>query len=223
MGDLISLAERRSDRPAQALCRREEDVSFYFDLSSPWTYLAAERVDRLFGGVRWCAALGGALMGEPDVLDWQGRANRRAVERRAVELGMPLIWPDMWPTSGRSAMRVATLAIEMDRAAPFALAASRLAFCGGYDLDDPEVLAEAAAAAGIDLREALDAAADADRDAILESATLELLAYGADALPAIAVGARLYCGEPRLAPAAAAAASPQLPPDRPHTGAGLGV
>ena len=49
---------------------------------------------------------------------------------------------------GRQAMRVAALAAEQDRAAPFVLAAGRLAFCGGYDLDDPETIAEAAAAAG---------------------------------------------------------------------------
>ncbi len=35
--------------------------------------------------------------------------------------------------------------------AQFALAAMRLAFCGGFDLEDPEILAEAAAAAGIPL------------------------------------------------------------------------
>ena len=36
---------------------------------------------------------------------------------------------------------------EGGRGAGFVLAASRLAFCGGFDLEDPEILAEAAAAA----------------------------------------------------------------------------
>lgn len=218
MGDVISLAERRTERPPAMLRLQDASVSFYFDLSSPWTYLAAERVDRLFGGVRWSPTLGGAMMDPPTGADRSGRGARRAVELRAVELGMPLVWPDRWPASGRSAMRLATLAEEQGRAAPFALAAGRLAFCGGYDLDDPEVLAEAAAAAGIGLRDALDAAGDSERDALLEESTLELLAYGADALPAFAVGDRLYCGEALLGAAVAAASAPRLPPDRPDSG-----
>ena len=82
-----------------------------------------------------------------------GRARRSprsasAVEERADELQLPLVWPEAQPAPGRSAMRVAALAAERGRAAEFVLAASRLAFCGGYDVDDPEILAEAAAAAG---------------------------------------------------------------------------
>ena len=66
--------------------------------------------------------------------------------------------------SGQAAMRVAAMASERGMAAPFVLAAGRLAFCGGYDLDDPEVIAEAAAAAALALDEALVAAAQIRRD-----------------------------------------------------------
>src|SRR3712207_6951120 len=44
----------------------------------------------------------------------------------------------------------------------------RLAFCGGYDLEDPEVLGEAAAAAGIGLDDCLRAARDEGRDGAME-------------------------------------------------------
>ena len=40
-------------------------------------------------------------------------------------------------------------AAQQGRGAAFVLAATRLAFCGGFDLDDLEILAEAAAAAGL--------------------------------------------------------------------------
>ena len=175
-------------------------VSFYFDLISPWTYLAAERVERHFAGVRWRPVV-------PDVLapEETDDAARRAVEERAAELRMPLVWPEAWPTDGRSAVRVASLAAQRGRAAPFVLAASRLAFCGGYDLDDPEALAEAAAAAGLGLDECLQAAGDLRRDGPLERTALCLLAQGADALPVLVVGHVLFCGERRLAEAAAMA------------------
>ena len=84
------------------------------------------------------------------------------------------------------------------------LAASRLAFCGGFDIDDPELLAEAAAAAGIGLRETLAAAGDVARDGPIEEAGRTLLAAGATRLPALRVGRLLFCGEGRLLEAAAA-------------------
>jgi 2-hydroxychromene-2-carboxylate isomerase len=118
---------------------------------------------------------------------------------------MPLVWPETWPSAGRSALRVASLAAQRGRAAPFVLAASRLAFCGGYDLDDPEALAEAAAAAGLGLDESLKAAGDLRRDGALERAGLRLLAQGADELPVFVVGHVLFCGERRLGEAAAMA------------------
>jgi 2-hydroxychromene-2-carboxylate isomerase len=102
-------------------------------------------------------------------------------------------------------MRVAALAAECGRGSAFVLAASRLAFCGGFDLDDPEILAEAAAAAGLGLDAALEAAADAGRDGPIEEAGRRLLAQGADRLPVLQVGRTLFCGEERLSEAAAAA------------------
>jgi len=57
-------------------------------------------------------------------------------------------------------MRAAVHACDVDRGPAFVLAATRLAFCGGFDLDDPEVLAEAAAAAGLELDACLHAGGD---------------------------------------------------------------
>jgi 2-hydroxychromene-2-carboxylate isomerase len=200
LGELISLAARRAARAGTGMPPVRPRVSFYFDLVSPWTYLAAERVERQFADVRWRPVVPDALA--PEESD---EAARHAVELRAAELRMPLVWPETWPSAGRSAMRVASLAAERGRAAPFVLAASRLAFCGGYDLDDPEALAEAAAAAGLGLEECLQAAGDLRRDGPLERAGLRLLAQGADALPVFVVGHLLFCGERRLGEAAAMA------------------
>jgi 2-hydroxychromene-2-carboxylate isomerase len=211
MGNVISLAERRASRSGSAdrAHRRLQRprATFFFDVSSPWTYLAAERADRMFNALRWRPVLADAL-GRAGVLAPQGGDEaRRAVEERAAALRLPLVWPETSPTAGRSAMRVAALAAEQDRAAPFVLAAGRLAFCGGYDIDDPETLAEAAAVAGIGLDEALAAARDHGRDVILEREALRLVQHGADALPALRVGRNLFCGEHRLAEASVAASA----------------
>jgi 2-hydroxychromene-2-carboxylate isomerase len=149
MGEVISLAQRREERRRGELVRSGRPRAvFYFDLASPFTYLAAERVDRLFPGVEWRPAfLDAVCAGDP--LSDAGIRERlaSAAHARADELHMPLVWPERYPAAGRAAMRVAALAAQEGRAAPFVLAASRLAFCGGFDLDDPETLAEAAAAA----------------------------------------------------------------------------
>ena len=66
-------------------------------------------------------------------------------------------------------MRAAAYAAEQGRGRDFVLAAGRLAFCGGFDLDDPEILAEAAAAAGIPLEDCFHAAGDPRRDGAAEA------------------------------------------------------
>jgi 2-hydroxychromene-2-carboxylate isomerase len=102
-------------------------------------------------------------------------------------------------------MRVASLAAQHGVGAPFALAASRLVYCGSFDIDAPEILAEAAVLAGIDARAARQAAGEAGRDGPIEEAGQLLLAAGADRLPVLRVDRTLFCGEHRLDEAAVAA------------------
>jgi 2-hydroxychromene-2-carboxylate isomerase len=207
MGDVIRLDERRSARAA-AMERAPTRLkaTFFFDLASPFTYLAAERVERMFPALTWRPALSEALhAGNPLSAMADREAAQSAAERRARQLHMPLVWPDAYPSGARVAMRVAALAASNGgHAAPFVLAAGRLAFCGGFDLDDPEVLAEAAAAAGLGLPEVMAAAGDRSRDGEMEATGLRLLAQGADRLPVLRVGRTLFCGEHRIAEAAAA-------------------
>jgi 2-hydroxychromene-2-carboxylate isomerase len=208
MGEVILLAERCGRRAGTRVRRHSElaRTEFLFDLACPFTYLAAERVDRAFEAVVWTPVSGAALTRQSGVSDpVAARRLYRAVEARAAQLRMPLVWPERFPAEVRAAMRVATYAAECGRGAAFALAAGRLAYCGGFDLEDPEIIAEAAAAAGLGLDGCLEAARDEARDGMLESAGRRLLAAGADMLPALRVGRALFSGEERVAEAAAAA------------------
>src|SRR3954468_16970350 len=185
MADVISLADHRAARLRATAAGVPETprrrVTFFFDLASPFTYLAVDRIDRLFPDARWVPASGEALhRGDP----WSDPAARAAADRRASALHIPLSWPDRPAEGAVGAMRAAAHAADCGKAAPFVIAASRLAFCGGFDLDDPEVLAEAAAAAGLGLEGCLAAARDASRDVAIEEAGRALLAAGADRLPA---------------------------------------
>jgi len=200
---VVSLEARRQGRPARGGGRADRPrTAFHFDLADPGTYLAAERVDRLFGGVAWIPAslevMRAARGGGGDA------SSDETVMARAGALRMPLVWPERHPAPRPAAMRAAAYASEKGRGAPFVLAASRLAFCGGFDLDDPEVLAEAAAAAGLGLRDCLHAAGDPARDAEMEREAHRLVAAGADRLPVVRVGRLVFAGEERI-PAASAA------------------
>jgi 2-hydroxychromene-2-carboxylate isomerase len=206
MGEVIRLADRRQARRPRARQRVPVRAQFLFDLSCPFTYLAAERVERAFDDVVWTAASATALRrGSLATDDEALTVVRVAAEERAATLRLPLVWPETWPADVPAAMRAASFAAQSGRGAAFVLAAGRLAFCGGFDLDDPEILAEAAAAAGVGLDGCLRAAGDRGRDGAMEAASRRLLAVGADRLPALRVGRALYWGEGQVAEAAAAA------------------
>jgi 2-hydroxychromene-2-carboxylate isomerase len=190
MSDVIQLAKRPAPQSPEIAA-----ATFFFDLASPDTYLVAERVERRFGDAGWQAA----------AVEPAGPAGERelapameAVELRARELRMPLIWPERYPVEVPTAMRVAVYAGERGCAAAFAIAAGRLAFCGGFDIEDPAILADAAAASGLDVKEALAAARDARYDAPSLAAGRALWVEGAASLPALRHDDRLYCGEQRI-------------------------
>jgi 2-hydroxychromene-2-carboxylate isomerase len=191
MGDVIMLWERLADRPSIGGSRS----AFFFDLACPFSYLTAERVERTLGDVDWvpCSLPADRRRLTPDLM---ARA-----ERQAFALQLPLVWPDGFPRAVPGAQRAAAYAAETGAGARFALAASRLAFCGGYDLDAEEILADAAGAAGIPVDECLAAAGDCARDARLLATTERLRSSGVPRLPAIRIGRRWLWGEQMLSEA----------------------
>src|SRR5690349_6816267 len=131
-------------------------ATFYFDLRSPYAYLSAERISRLFTEAELEQPEGqpillGGLFARFDRGSWAETAKREEgmaeVERRAAEYGLqPIRWPDPWPGNTLHAMRVATYAKSIGRTVSFTLAAFRQAFAGGRDLSVPDNVAIAAAA-----------------------------------------------------------------------------
>lgn len=211
MGQLIVLADHREarlrsgsgrlgDRAAVPPASSSERPAFFFDLACPFSYLVAERVERMLGEVDWVPVSRSALPGASSL---QAPKLRGLAERRAAELRLPLVWPECSAAGMPSALRAAAYAADVGAGPFFALAASRLAFCGGFDLEDPEILAEAAAAAGIPLEECLAAAGDASWDDDLGAVAYGLSSRGITELPAIRIDGRILQGERGLAEASA--------------------
>jgi 2-hydroxychromene-2-carboxylate isomerase len=200
MGQVIYLNERRSERSRHEPVRAP---ALFFDVSCPLSYLTSERVERTLGEVEWIPVDGASLrrptgQGEPAGRDSVEEAVRARADIRARALRLPLVWPDSFPGSARCAQRACAFACEIGAGGAFALAAARLAFCGGFDLDDPETLAEAAAAAGVPLSDCLAAAGEAWRDEELEETAELLRSYGITQVPAIRIHGRWFDGDTGL-------------------------
>lgn len=188
---------------------------FYYDLGSPYSYLAAERVSGLFAerGIEqpeWQPILLGGLFKRFGRSSWGLGPNRdkgmRECERRAAARGLPPIrWPDPWPGDMLYAMRAATFAKQIERIVSFSLAAFRQAFAGGRDLGDPDSVMIAGAAAEMHPR-ALRAAVERDSiKARLREATDRAGDLGVRGVPSIVVGDRVFWGDDQLADALGAA------------------
>jgi 2-hydroxychromene-2-carboxylate isomerase len=185
---------------------------FYFDLGSPYSYLAAERVNQVLPEppVWQPILLGGLfkLLGRRSWAETDEREKGMAeVERRARERGLPPVrWPDPWPGNMLYAMRVAMFAARTGRAVAFALAAFRQAFAAARDLSDPENVMLAAAACELHPRSVMAGAeSQAVKDALRE-ATERAADRGVQGVPSVALGRTVFWGDDRLEDAARALA-----------------
>ena len=160
---------------------------FYYDVGSPWCWIAAEQVNHALGGVpEWVPVLAPA---REDV-------DRDAVERAAAGAGLSAVrWPEPFPFDSRTAMLAATFAKQSGRAVAYSLAAMRQAFAAGRDLSVTDNVLIAAAACelhprallkGIELRSVREALDEASAAAPAE-------------LPALATGGEVVCGADALA------------------------
>jgi 2-hydroxychromene-2-carboxylate isomerase len=188
-------------------------ATFYFDLASPLSYLASERVlNVLPAPAEWQPVLESALVpaleaqmlealpADPDApLQPSDEAFRAEVERRAHTLGLqPVRWPDPFPFDSSFAMRVATYARSIGRAVAFAQAAFRQAYAGGRNLEEPDNVLIAAAACEMHPRAVLAGAQLRSTAGELNVQTTRAGRAGVRTLPAVLVDAHVFAGEAAL-------------------------
>jgi 2-hydroxychromene-2-carboxylate isomerase len=192
-----------------------ERATFYFDLGSPYAYVAAERISGLFAETgleqpEWQPILLGGLFkrfGRDSWANGPGRAEGIAeVERRAAAYGLPpLAWPEPWPGNTLLAMRAATFAKQTGRTVSFALAGFRQAFAAGHDLTDADNVLIAAAACELHPNAVGKAVGTDGVKRALVEATERAGDLGVRGVPSVAVGERVFWGDDRLEDAVAAA------------------
>lgn len=172
---MVPLTQILRDLPDSGISETGIAHVFTFDVCSPATYIAADSAEREWPDAVCCPVL------DPDSRLLWSVPDR--VETMAADAGLPLVWPDA-PPDGRRVARAAIHARDRGRGLQFALAAGRLAFGGGFDLDDDSVLVHAAWAAGLDEEVALTAAGDERYDLELTATARRVGELGL-ALPAL--------------------------------------
>ena len=188
---------------------------FYYDLNSPYAWLAAERVHQVMPEPPvWQPIAFWFVLQHHNRTPWSLGPEKEAgvaeIERRASGRGLPEIrWPAGWPRETYSipAMRAATYAAEIGKAVAFSLAAFRQQFNAGRGMNETDHILLAAAACEIHPNALLQAL---ERDAIkqkLKAATEDAIERGVPGVPTVRVGDELFWGDDRLEEAAAAVAA----------------
>ncbi len=194
-------------------------ATFYYDFSSPYSYLAAERISGLFAEAEleqpeWQPISFGHLLQTTGRRPWSippegpDPEHLAEVQRRATERGLPeVVYPKGWPVESYSLnpIRAAIYAKESGRVVSFTLACFRQVFAAGRDMSDVDNVLVAAAACELHPSAVLKGIETKSVKDRLRAATNEAIALGVEGIPTIALGDRLFWGDDRLEEAVEAA------------------
>jgi len=187
-------------------------LEFFFDCSSPWTYLAFTRIhgilERTEAEIVWRPILVGGVFNAVNQDVYQRRANPDARKASYYEkdlqdwarlAGIRIGKPPVFPVRAVAAMRLALVALDEGRLVPFARAAFEAYWGDLEDIGRPEVLARVASRAGLDATSAMGRAETPEIKDRLRANTEELIARGGFGSPTMFVnGDDMYFGNDRL-------------------------
>jgi 2-hydroxychromene-2-carboxylate isomerase len=190
------------------LCPVSAPVQFYFDFSSPYSYIASEWIDALAARhgrpVRWHAMLLGATfqvtgLKPPVEFPLKREYFLRDFARSARFEGVPFVQPRPFPIATTHAARLFWWLDARDEkaAVAWARAALRGYFARGVALDDPAALKALAAASGLDADAAEAAWNDPAVKARLKQANEAAIAAGVFGVPFFIVDGEPFWGNDR--------------------------
>lgn len=188
----------------------ERQVDFYFDVVSPYSYLAFGRVERI------CREAGAELVLRPMLLgavhnavgitapiEVRSKASYqlRDIQRWAEYYGLPMRFPEPFPFRTLKTMRAAMTGEDLE---PFVREAFALYWEEGgapkglEEADEDGPVREVARRIGRDPEEVLEKAVSGEAKEALKGATAEALERGVFGAPAFFVGDEMFWGNDRL-------------------------
>ena len=188
----------------------ERTIELFYDVGSPYTYLAVTQVEAMEARTGATVRLRPFLLGgvfkstgnsPPAQVAAKARWMREDLERWAAHYGVPYRLSSRFPLNTLATQRALAAAdLEGGQAALRALTMPlfRAYWVDDRDVSSPEVIAEVATAAGLDVAGLLARASQDDAKQHLRVTTEEAIARGAFGSPSFFVGDALFFGNDRI-------------------------
>ena len=188
-------------------------IEFFFDISSPWTYLAFHNIQPLAAevgaAIRWRPILVGGIFNSVNPSVYAGRQNpvpaKAAYQLKDIadwarHAGVALKFPPtVFPVNSVKAMRACILLEPAGMLVPFATAAFEAYWGGDRDISRDDVLADLCRQVGVDAAATLAGIARQDIKDRLKANTDEVIRRGGFGSPTMFVnGDDMYFGNDRL-------------------------
>jgi 2-hydroxychromene-2-carboxylate isomerase len=197
-------------------------LEFFFDCSSPWTYLAFHRVQDLTAAagasIDWRPILVGGVFNAvnrglyeqrrsmagslgDDAPSGAGRKARyymKDLADWAAFCGLQIGQPAVFPVNSVKAMRGCIVAAEHQKLVPYARAVFETYWCDLEDISQDSVLERIAERVGLDPGDVAERVASAPYKERLRANTDELIERGGFGSPTMFVGDDMYFGNDRL-------------------------
>ncbi len=185
----------------------KKKVEFYYDLSSPYSYLASTRIEGI------CGRYGAELEWKPFLLGgaYKGSGNRAPLEvpnKKAYMIkdlqdwakyyGVPFNFPEIFPLNSVKPMRGALAAKEKGKVAEYTHKLFALYMVEGKDLNQDDVLKNAVSELGMDADWFISRIVEQDIKDQLRKETDELVRRGGFGAPTFFIGDRMFWGNDRL-------------------------
>ena len=199
-------------------------IEFFFDCSSPWTYLAFHNIQPLaaeFGvAVSWRPVMVGGIFNAVNPSVYAMRENPVPAKRDymlkdlqdwAREAGLHIVFPPrVFPVNSVKAMRACIVLDAQNKLVPFANAVFEAYWGRDEDISQDDVLAQVCVRAGVEPEALLAAIAQSSVKEQLKANTDEVMRRGGFGSPTIFLnGDDMYFGNDRLPLVRAALRGPQ--------------
>lgn len=187
-------------------------LEFFYDVGSPWTYLAFSKIETLAAAHAATLVFRPILVGgvfnavNEDVYRMRANPNPRKARYHAKDLqdwaqlyGLTIRWPSVFPLNSVKAMRAALAAEERGRGVPWSRACFEAYWGRDQDLAQDAVLEQIALRVGLDPAWLLARIAKPELKQKLRANTDELVARGGFGSPTMFVNRTdMYFGNDRL-------------------------
>jgi 2-hydroxychromene-2-carboxylate isomerase len=187
-------------------------IEFFFDCSSPWTYLAFHAVQplaaELGAQIAWKPILVGGVFNAVNQTVYDNRSKPNPLKQSymlkdladwAKLYGLEIVFPPaVFPVNSVKCMRGAFVALDEGKLVPYATAAFEAYWSHDRDLSKEDVLADIAAKAGLERQRFFSAIETDGCKARLRTSTDELIKRGGFGSPTLFVEGSMFFGNDRL-------------------------